>query len=76
MNNNNIPTLNFDMISKILNIRMESKKDDRFKKNYDNFVKSFNEGRGYGICYRRHSKRLHGISHRSSISRYLYGLVE
>jgi len=42
-NNNNNPTLNFDMISKILNIRMESKKDDRYKKNYDNFVNTFTE---------------------------------
>ena len=39
-----VPQLNFDMISKILNIRMESKKDDRYKNNYNNFVKSFNEG--------------------------------
>ena len=30
----NNPTLNFDMISKILNIRMESKKEDR-KKNHE-----------------------------------------
>jgi len=29
MNNNNNPQLNFDMISKILNIRMETKKEER-----------------------------------------------
>ena len=37
------PTLNFDMISKILNIRMNEKKNDRItahKKNMDNIVNS------------------------------------
>ena len=30
-----IPQLNFDVISKILNIRMETKKDDRYKNNFN-----------------------------------------
>jgi hypothetical protein len=30
------PTLNFDMISKILNIRMNEKKNDRYKNIYQN----------------------------------------
>ena len=39
----NNPTLNFDMISKILNIRMESKKDDRYKLNKDKQVQHLHE---------------------------------
>ena len=34
-----VPQLTFDMISKILNIRMESKKDDRYKKNFNECMK-------------------------------------
>jgi hypothetical protein len=43
MDNNNNPTLNFDMISKILNIRMESKKDDRYKLQKDKQVQHLHE---------------------------------
>tara|TARA_Y100000401_G_scaffold21213_1_gene14189 strand:- start:45 stop:320 length:276 start_codon:yes stop_codon:yes gene_type:complete len=36
------PQLNFDMISKILNIRMNSKKDERYKNNFNDVVKNLN----------------------------------
>jgi hypothetical protein len=35
------PILNFDIISKILNIRMQMKKDDRYKKQFDEFIYNF-----------------------------------
>ena len=38
----NNPTLNFDMISKILNIRMNSKRDDRYKNNFNKVIRDLN----------------------------------
>lgn len=35
------PILNFDIISKILNIRMQMKKDDRYKKQFDEVMYNF-----------------------------------
>jgi hypothetical protein len=35
------PRLNFDIISKILNIRMQMKKDDRYKKQFDEVMYNF-----------------------------------
>lgn len=40
MDNNNIPSLPNDIIMSILNIRMESKKDDRYKNNFNAVVKN------------------------------------
>ena len=37
-----VPTLNFDIISKILNIRMNDKKSDRYKNNFNSVVKNMN----------------------------------
>jgi len=37
------PTLNFDVISKILNIRMNEKKSDRYKNNFNQVVKNLQE---------------------------------
>jgi len=34
------PQLNFDMISNILNIRMNAKKDDRYKNNFNKCIKN------------------------------------
>ena len=36
------PQLNFDMISNILNIRMNEKKNDRFKANFNDCIQNMN----------------------------------
>jgi hypothetical protein len=43
MKNQNSRVLPFEMIAKILNIRMEAKKDDRYKKNFNEVVKSIDD---------------------------------
>ena len=47
------PTLNFDMISKILNIRMNEKKNDRYKNMFDSVLSKLNDINGenpYSSC--------------------------